>query len=286
MVIVPDEKVRYVGKGSGDRLNDHRKKVGKRPYKRQVGLYENLEKLVQEGKDFYPRKIIDGLSEDEALVLERKKIEEYGFRNLFNGVCGPWFGKSSVHVLKRRGEMLKKAWARAKLEGRPMGIMGKKLGRDYFYADPEGRSKKISTSKKFIPVPLERRERISKTLTGRTYSFDPLKRISINLKISRALSGKSKTIPPEARIKAALSNTGKKRSKKVRDILSQLAKERPPKFKYHLTSPNGQEFDLTSQSIVEFCKQHKINANVPAKKFSRGIPWKGWVGVRESTFFQ
>ena len=84
LVIVPDNKVCYVGKGSGRRMWNHRKYVRQVPSVTQLYLYRKLSELLANGKDFEPRKVFETEDESKALAEEKRRINVYGLDNLFN----------------------------------------------------------------------------------------------------------------------------------------------------------------------------------------------------------
>ena len=94
LVIVPDGKVCYVGKGSGDRLNHHAKVVSNPRHKQfNRPLYRKLRAVIETGRTFSPRIVIASDSETAALVHEHALIEKHGFSNLFNTASHAFLGR-------------------------------------------------------------------------------------------------------------------------------------------------------------------------------------------------
>lgn len=87
-----DEKVIYVGKGSGRRLDMHRMFASKWKTGKQHQLYAALSALLQSGDDFYSRKVFESDDEGEVLQKELETINRYGLDNLLNGVSAHVFG--------------------------------------------------------------------------------------------------------------------------------------------------------------------------------------------------
>lgn len=83
LVVVPDGNVCYVGKGSGKRMFKHRANLKMTRYT-SAGLYRRLRDLLSSGRDFQPRKVFETDDEQLALAEEKRRIELYGFENLFN----------------------------------------------------------------------------------------------------------------------------------------------------------------------------------------------------------
>lgn len=84
LVVVPDGNVCYVGKGTGTRMEHHRRILRSVARFRQPRLYEKLRELLSIGKDYEPRKVFETDDELAALAEERRRIALYGMRNLFN----------------------------------------------------------------------------------------------------------------------------------------------------------------------------------------------------------
>lgn len=75
----------YIGKGKGYRLNEHlyeyeRKEVENQHKRRKI------KKIRRNGKEPYAKKIITGLTEDEAVKKEAKFVKEIGIENLTNQI--------------------------------------------------------------------------------------------------------------------------------------------------------------------------------------------------------
>jgi hypothetical protein len=92
LVIIPDGNVCYVGKGKNKRMYDHKRNMrSSHGPTTQLGLYRRLRELIASGKDFYPRKVFETYSETLAFWEEGRRIQLYGFNNLFNSttLTGP-----------------------------------------------------------------------------------------------------------------------------------------------------------------------------------------------------
>lgn len=106
LVVTPSEKVCYVGKGQGTRMEQHRKVVQKMIVKEGYQpassrhLYRKLKELVLSGQDFYPRKVFESDSAKEVLDEETKKILSYGVESLFN---------IKIHDSDKHGDLISKA---------------------------------------------------------------------------------------------------------------------------------------------------------------------------------
>lgn len=93
--IVPGDKVCYVGKGQGNRLNYHHwlaskmVKLGIR-VGRSSTLYDSLAGVLRCGKDFKAVKVFEYVDEEAALTEENRRIELYGIDNLFNILPHGW----------------------------------------------------------------------------------------------------------------------------------------------------------------------------------------------------
>jgi hypothetical protein len=90
LVVIPDGNVCYVGKGKNKRMYDHKRNMHASCHA-STGLYRRLRELVASGKDFVPRKVFETYSETLALWEEGRRIQLYGFDNLFNSttITGP-----------------------------------------------------------------------------------------------------------------------------------------------------------------------------------------------------
>ena len=108
LVIMPDGKVCYVGKGSGRRMYNHRKYAAQKPSSTQSYLYRKLSQLLVAGKNFEPIKVFETENETEALIEEKRRINHYGLENLFN--CGlNHSGPVQDQITEARCEAMRKA---------------------------------------------------------------------------------------------------------------------------------------------------------------------------------
>lgn len=78
LVLLSEEKVCYIGKGTGKRMYAHKRNVSRASYSN-----ERLYKFLR-GKDFYPRKVFETENEIEAYAEETRRIEEIGIDSLLN----------------------------------------------------------------------------------------------------------------------------------------------------------------------------------------------------------
>lgn len=101
LVVVPDGNVCYVGKGSNGRMYVHRKNLNCHSWS-QLGLYRRLRELIESGKDFKPVKVFETDSEEEAFQEESRRIEQYGFNNLFNSTNHRCRRASDVDIAMRQ----------------------------------------------------------------------------------------------------------------------------------------------------------------------------------------
>lgn len=78
-----DGLVFYVGKGSGDRIKGHAYEAnGKKVNVSRVA--QEIRSIWARGGKIIIRKVYDGLWDGEALSLETKLIEQYGYEQLVN----------------------------------------------------------------------------------------------------------------------------------------------------------------------------------------------------------
>jgi len=91
---MPEQRVCYVGKGSGNRAFEH-KNYALRPHLRQAQkrLYTKLRGVLAAGGDFEPRIVYETDNELDALLKEKALIERHGFDNLFNVASHAFLGR-------------------------------------------------------------------------------------------------------------------------------------------------------------------------------------------------
>lgn len=94
-MLIPDNRVIYVGKGHGERLHFHHKilarpttKMWSRP------LYRRLREVLTDGKSLQSRKVFETENELEALLHEQTLISHYGFENLVNVASHAFVGRT------------------------------------------------------------------------------------------------------------------------------------------------------------------------------------------------
>lgn len=120
LVAVPDNRVVYVGKGHGNRLNEHLK-IAMNPRAPYYGrrLYQQLRGVLAQGKRIESRIVFESENELEALVEERRRIELYGFDNLFNVASHAFQGRRLKRYVKEKiSQIIKDKWARGEYAGK------------------------------------------------------------------------------------------------------------------------------------------------------------------------
>lgn len=92
---MPDNKVCYVGKGQGNRLNDHLRRA-LRPETKcgQKRLYRKIRAALASGKTVSGRVVYRTDDELDSLVKESELIRHYGFDNLFNVASHAFLGRT------------------------------------------------------------------------------------------------------------------------------------------------------------------------------------------------
>lgn len=130
LVVTPDQSVCYVGKGSGKRAFEHRKRASLPKCRTgyQKRLYSKLRSLLDSGKDFYARIVYETDDEIDALKIEQKLIAIHGFENLFNVASHAFLGRSlKLEVCKTISDRIKNAWKAGKYANRaPRRNFGRK----------------------------------------------------------------------------------------------------------------------------------------------------------------
>ena len=79
----PDSNVPfYIGKGYGERMYYHEALVRKGKTFKNKHLYHKISKIISSGKSIVYNKIIENVSESEALIVEQKTIKNVGRADL------------------------------------------------------------------------------------------------------------------------------------------------------------------------------------------------------------
>lgn len=97
-----DNEIFYVGKGQAERLKSHVKNVisGIEP---NILKEERIRKIINSGRCVVEKILIEGISEDSALRLERQLIDDIGLENLTNISPGRLSGIERAEALARKG---------------------------------------------------------------------------------------------------------------------------------------------------------------------------------------
>jgi hypothetical protein len=201
LVVIPDNIVCYVGKGSGRRMHVHRKLVGTVTTD-QSYLYRKLAQLIETGKEFIPRKVFETENETEALGKERELINQLGIENLFNTCLSSGECTTDTQDAVRRA----KSKARRDYLARMTAS-----GRNPF--TPETR-RKISEGLRGRQVSQATRDKIRMKLKGRTvvFSADHCRHLSE--------AGTGRKHGPIAKLKVSLANKGRKHTAEERRKMS------------------------------------------------------------------
>lgn len=102
LVIKPDNKVCYVGKGSGNRMHRHIQRASRpTPPKSQRLLYTKLRQILEQGKQLVPHIVYETDDETDALLKEAEHIRHFGFENLLNNATHAFLGRRLKPEVKR-----------------------------------------------------------------------------------------------------------------------------------------------------------------------------------------
>jgi hypothetical protein len=74
----------YIGKGTGSRLNAHKRIAIKNPPRAKYRVYHKIRKILAEGGDILATKIFSSTSQEEAYAFEMETIKAIGRENLTN----------------------------------------------------------------------------------------------------------------------------------------------------------------------------------------------------------
>ena len=112
LVVYPDNKVCYVGKGHDDRLNDHLRLAFNRKTKHfDRWIYRSIREIISLGKTIKPRIVFRTFNEIAALTEEMRRIQEYGFDNLLNTASHAFAGRMlKPHAKKLIAEASRRMW--------------------------------------------------------------------------------------------------------------------------------------------------------------------------------
>jgi hypothetical protein len=129
LVIMPDCKVCYVGKGQGTRMDDHLRRA-RRPDTKcgQKRLYRKLREVLGSGKSIVGRKVHETDSETDAFKTERETIQRYGFDNLFNVASHAFLGRSlKAEVRLEIAEASRRMWRDPEYRSKNHTVLGMKF---------------------------------------------------------------------------------------------------------------------------------------------------------------
>ena len=79
-----DDAPFYIGKGSGNRLNEHTMPSRMKMAATTIRVY-TIRKALRDGKKIIAKKLVENLSESDAFLCEAKCIEQYGRRDSGTG---------------------------------------------------------------------------------------------------------------------------------------------------------------------------------------------------------
>jgi hypothetical protein len=129
LAIMPDNKVCYVGKGQGSRMNDHLRRARRPEFKcGQKRLYRKIREVLAVGKEIVGRVIYETDDELGALRTESIRIQYYGFDNLFNVASHAFLGRTLKPEVRRDiAEASKRMWRDPDYRARNHAVMGMKF---------------------------------------------------------------------------------------------------------------------------------------------------------------
>lgn len=148
LVIMPDKKVCYVGKGQGRRLYDHLRRAVRPEFKcGQKRLYSRIRDVLSRGKSIDGRIVFYTDDENSAFEEEARRIRLYGFENLFNVASHAFLGRTLKDEVKRDiSRAVKKLWSSPGYRRRNRTVLGKKFA---YRAKPALRKPKKRRNGKF-----------------------------------------------------------------------------------------------------------------------------------------
>lgn len=129
LVILPDQKVCYVGKGKGNRLNDHLRRAKRPEFKcGQKRLYRRIREVLATGKTIEGRIVFETNDEMLALKEEARRIREYGFDSLFNVASHAFLGRTlKPEVRKDIAAASRRMWADPSYRNKNHTVKGKRF---------------------------------------------------------------------------------------------------------------------------------------------------------------
>lgn len=129
LVIQPDNKVCYVGKGKGNRMNDHIRRASRPEFKcGQKRLYRKMREIMATGKTFTARKVFETDAELDALRFESELIKVYGFDNLFNVASHAFLGRTLKNEVRSDiAEASRRHWRDPGYRARNHTVLGRKF---------------------------------------------------------------------------------------------------------------------------------------------------------------
>lgn len=205
------DKCFYIGKGCGNRLNEHFKEFYlNEENSSNLHKTRKIKKLKSQGKKVYSRKIFNCLDEERAYKLERLLISFLGLENLTNIFPGGEGGPSGSKNPAKRLEVKKKiseSWTDKRKKEQPKGEnhpfygcshseetkrkisnsrKGKCSGEDHFLYDCDSEETPMYGKKHSKDVKNE----ISKSMLGeRNHMFGKSRPEKVKQKISKATRG-------------------------------------------------------------------------------------------------
>ena len=268
----------YVGKGTNDRIGEHRREANKLLHKSGRKTYKItiIHKLWKQGLDFEEDIMFNNLTESETLELEIQAIEAYGRKDNSTGILANMTnggdGVSGLIITDEHREKLSKASSgkNNSMYGKPSPIKGipkseetkRKMseatkGQQHMLGKhhSEETKQKISLAQKGIPCPnrskifsKETRQKISEALKGRHLSEEHIEKLK-----NRPWSDKSRKKASKAKIGTTLSEETKKKmseaGKKVNHYW--VHKPRPEEVKKQISQSLKKYYALKRQKIEE-----------------------------------
>jgi len=129
LVIMPDDRVCYVGKGQGNRRYDHLRRASRPEFKcGQKRLYRKMREVLALGKTIVSRVVFETDDELIALQTEADRIRSYGFENLFNVASHAFLGRTlKPEVRCDIAEASRRMWADPEYRAKNHTVKGKKF---------------------------------------------------------------------------------------------------------------------------------------------------------------
>lgn len=195
----------YVGKGHGDRKNDHIKKIGyKDKSSRNRHKVNKIKNILDNGFNPIVLILYENLSEIDSLNMEVLTIGKIGRRDLGNGsLCNMTSGGEGL-----RGASVE---TRDKISNSNKGKTAWNKGKTGIYSKEtiQRLSEATSRLKKGIPRTLYEKQCISKRHKNKVVSIDTREKLSKSHKGQTAWN-KGKIMSDECRLKNSISHSGEK----------------------------------------------------------------------------